>query len=145
VFQYAFNNPAVGYDPLGLNNFGGPVFQTTDPSKPMYRPPYRNPYEMGVEAQRRIFTGPDFETDPHGGGFRHCVAACEARNQFGPLGNAVVAAWDACFEDEDDPRFGENNKNDKKAEQRGLDIAAAGVDCENGCLSEYPTRSMRGE
>jgi len=39
VYRYAYNNPITWYDPLGLNNFGGPVFQSTNPNAPLFRPP----------------------------------------------------------------------------------------------------------
>jgi hypothetical protein len=38
VYHYALNDPIGDFDPLGLNNFGGPFSQSSDPNAPFYKP-----------------------------------------------------------------------------------------------------------
>lgn len=146
LYRYAVNDPLNSIDPLGLLDALGPAanggVDLRVQANPI--PPSPGPVAIALEAEGRIFSGADFETDPHDGGFRHCVAACEAKSQFGRLGEAAVGVYDACFENEDDPNFGDDSKRDKEAEQKGLGIADGGSGCEAGCLSAFPPKSQRG-
>lgn len=72
TFSYAESNPATAFDPLGLNNFGGPVFQTSSPNAPLYRPPGPLFPQWSIAAQAYTPAG--------GGGIE--IGKCSADGPF---------------------------------------------------------------
>lgn len=135
-FVYATNDPTNRIDPFGLADLLGPA--ANDGVDLRFKagdiPPYVGPLETAWDAEREHFPG---NPDPYGGSFRHCVAACTAREHFGPLGDGLVKAWDYCQEDSTDA----NSQLDMEGERAGLAIAKAGGNCVQGCLGRYPSRA----
>jgi len=89
-----------------------------------------NPYSYGWDVERQEF--PD-ATDPYGGGFRHCVSACESGKAG--YGELAVSVWDFVMEDSGDP----GSVADMNAEQQGLECARRKGSCRDQCLGLFPS------
>lgn len=142
LYAYVNNNPVKKKDPSGLDDADREFdnrFNQPPPYPPSLGMPENNPLlfpTSGLEAwgaQGRNFPANDW--DPHGGAYRHCVAACLLSRRVGPLASVLVWVWDTFSENPED-MF--NSRGDMEGEQVGL-ICSSGTDlCENECLKRYP-------
>jgi RHS repeat-associated protein len=142
IYQYAYNSPAVYYDPLGLNNFGGPIFQRTNPNAPLYRPPL--PPSAPEQAVGAVgdFVGNyvDMRSANTIGAdkYFHCKASCDA-SQRGQTGEDTAEAVGDAREAFDAKVKGDSAAQceaDKAANQEGREAGAQSRDPDGGPPSQ---------
>jgi hypothetical protein len=123
----------VGYDPFGLNNFGGPI--QPRPSRDSYIKIYRD----AARTARQEF--PDPPDIPPGmesaarSDFRHCLAACELSRQHSHLESKIRGDLNECIHGEDPEGEDLFDKAANEVGRRIADKAESREDCVAGCRS----------
>ena len=97
---------------------------------------FHNPFDCMDRAQAAEDENFPGFTDPYGGAYRHCVAACcLVRTQPPGVGRCLIALWDLLNEDADNP----NSQGDMAGEREGRRLPkASNRSCEDACLESYP-------
>jgi len=153
LYRCLRNNPFSYFDPYGLDLIGFPGLEPPPPTPTPGNPvPQCAPYpaclhdrprpkdpQAGLTcwgyawaAESRNFPG---VSNPPGGGYRHCVAACCLTRGWGPdLASAIIWVWDKTHEN---PRVPDSQR-DMAAERRGRQLACGNRSCEEECLNAYP-------
>ena len=130
VFAYALNDPVGDFDPYGLNNFGGPIFQSSNPNAPLYRPPVPSLFDIKADATS-FAEGLPGRSKGERDAVRHCVASCDAASAYG---KSVSSAAGTLNELQRSARGGQttgDRKMDDFNNEVGRDLAKDDADCGN--------------
>jgi hypothetical protein len=128
LHAFVHNQPVSNWDRDGREagfEYPRPGMMVPPPCKPVMTPEVC--YQRALAADREYFPG---NADPYEGGFRHCVAACCLRRNFGYLAGLIVWLWDT---------WNDEVEGDRAGEQEGLLAAGRAGSCEEECLRSYPS------